>query len=274
MGKKKFILNADDFGINNDINRGILESYNNGFLTSASICAIGTEFNSAVNEILPECPKLGIGVHLNISNGKPLTKTKLLTDNKNKFNNTFIALWFKSHNKDFLKEIENEFRAQIEKVKNYSLIDHINSHGHIHAIPAIFKIVVKLAVEYEIPFVRLPKEEIILLSDLNKFLNPKFPISFLKTILLNIFSKINAKTAKENGIKTNTYTNGELYRGFLCVSLIDECINSYDTEGIIECIVIPDKNRHKGEYEIAMSKELEDKVYRAGFDLTNYKKLK
>ena len=48
MNKKQFILNADDFGMSHDFNRAVLDGYNYGFLTSASICANGTAFDSAV----------------------------------------------------------------------------------------------------------------------------------------------------------------------------------------------------------------------------------
>ena len=84
---KKFILNADDFGMSKAFNRAVLEGYNNGFLSSASLCANGKAFNAAVNEILPECPDLGLGVHLNIIEGKALTKADMLTDKKGKFTN-------------------------------------------------------------------------------------------------------------------------------------------------------------------------------------------
>ena len=83
----KIIVNADDFGLSNENNQAILEGYNNGFLTSASICANGKAFNAAVNEIIPECPNLGIGVHLNIIEGKSLTKSPMLTNSKGRFNN-------------------------------------------------------------------------------------------------------------------------------------------------------------------------------------------
>ena len=79
MSKKKFILNADDFGMSKAHNRAVLDGYNNGFLSSASICANGPSFESAVNEILPECQNLSLGVHLNIIEGKSLTHCPLLT---------------------------------------------------------------------------------------------------------------------------------------------------------------------------------------------------
>ena len=116
MADKKFILNADDFGMSVNHNRAVLQGYGVGILKSASICANGKAFDSAVNEILPECPNLGIGVHLNIIEGEAITKCNLLTDDNGKFNQGYLALILKSKNKSFRQQIENEFRAQIEKV--------------------------------------------------------------------------------------------------------------------------------------------------------------
>jgi predicted glycoside hydrolase/deacetylase ChbG (UPF0249 family) len=61
---KKFILNADNFGMTSDYNRAVLNGYNNGFLKSASIVANGEAFDTAINEILPECQ------HLRLRTGK------------------------------------------------------------------------------------------------------------------------------------------------------------------------------------------------------------
>ena len=127
MAVKKFILNADDFGMTKDYNRAVMYAYSRGFLKSASLCANGEAFDNAVNEVLPECPRLGVGVHLNIIEGKALTKCNLLTNDKNEFNNGYLALILKSGNKDFKNQVEKEFRAQIEKVLQYTKPDHIDS---------------------------------------------------------------------------------------------------------------------------------------------------
>ena len=140
MGKK-FILNAEDFGMSKAFNRGVLDGYHNGFLNSASLCANGKAFNAAVNEIIPECPNLSIGVHLNITQGRALTKAGKLTNKRGKFNKKFFQLLLLSANKKVLEQIEFEFRTQVETVKNYAQVDFVNSYEHIHAIPAIFNIV-------------------------------------------------------------------------------------------------------------------------------------
>ena len=84
---KKFILNADDFGMSDSYNQAVLEGYSFGLLKSASLCANGEAFDNAINNIIPNCPNLSVGVHLNIIKGKSLTNAPLLTDKNNIFNN-------------------------------------------------------------------------------------------------------------------------------------------------------------------------------------------
>ena len=51
MVEKKFILNADDFGLSQAHNQAVLEGYINGFLSSTSLCANGAAYDNAVHDI-------------------------------------------------------------------------------------------------------------------------------------------------------------------------------------------------------------------------------
>ena len=215
MVKKKFILNADDFGMSKSFNRAVLDGYHNGFLTSASLCANGKAFNVGADEIIPECPNLGIGVHLNIIEGRSLTKAPLLTNKRGKFNNSFVQILLKSNNPKFLNQVEFEFRTQIETVMNYTKVDHIDSHVHTHAIPNIFKIAAKLAKEYNIPYIRTQYEEMYFVPSLKKHLNFKYPPNILKILLLNYFTSKNKKIVEEYGLHTNDYLLGVGYTGLM-----------------------------------------------------------
>ncbi|MBV8896076.1 MAG: ChbG/HpnK family deacetylase [Acidobacteriaceae bacterium] len=53
--------------------------------------------------------------------------------------------------------VYGEFRAQIEKIRDTGIsITHLDSHKHTHIVPSIFRAVIKLAREFNIPYVRLP----------------------------------------------------------------------------------------------------------------------
>lgn len=278
MGKK-FILNADDFGMSKEFNKAVLEGCNNGFLTSASLCANGEAFNAAVNDILPECPEIGIGVHLNIIEGKSLTKCRLITDNEDNFNKGYLYFILNSNKKEFLEQIETEFRAQIEKIQQFTKIDHIDSHVHTHAIPNIFKLVCKLAEEYKIPYVRTQHEDMYFVPDVKKHLNFSFPINIIKVLLLNFFTSKNKPVLKKYGLKTNDKILGVSYTGMMDSQTIEYGLKNIESAEITEALIHPccyskkTTNSHSVEFSITINKQLEDTIKRMGFEITNYKKL-
>ncbi len=280
MAEKKFILNADDFGMTNDFNRAVLYAYSHGFLKSASLCANGSAFENAVNEVLPECPDLGVGVHLNIIEGKSLTNCHLLTNDKKEFNNGYLSLILKSRNKDFRIQVEKEFRAQIEKVMKYAKPDHLDSHVHTHAIPEIFKITVRLAKEYGIPFVRTQHEVFYNVPEFSRHCNFKYPVNILKILLLNYFTHQNKKTLKNTGIRTNYYLLGVGYTGLMDSKTIECGLEALPDESCIaEALIHPckyssdKKDQHMKEFLITQDRELENFIYGLGFEITNYKRI-
>lgn len=271
MSNKKFILNADDFGMSKSFNKAVLEGYHNGFLTSASICANGDEFDSAVNEIIPECPNLGIGVHLNIIEGNSLL-------NGEKFNDGYLKLMYLSHNADFLDKTEKEFRLQIEKVLKFTKIDHIDSHVHTHAIPKIFELTCKLASEYNIRQVRTQYEKIYIVPNLSKHFNFKYPPNILKIMLLNHFTfHSNKKLIKQHGLKTNDYIIGVGYTGMMDDKTIYHGLSAINEDVVVEALIHPCnfgqniKNQYQTEFEITQNMDLKDKIQRLGFEIVNYK---
>lgn len=274
---RKIILNSDNFGESKSANRAVLEGYHNGFLGSASLSPNGKAFNSAVNEIIPECPNLSIGVHLNLTNGFSLTKAPLLTNKKGEFNNNFFKILLKSNNSKFLNQIEFEFRTQIETVMNYTKVYHIDSDNHIHAIPNIFRIVVKLAKEYNIPFIRTHYEEIYFVNSIKKHININYPSNLIKTLLLNSFTVKNKEITKNEGLKTNDFMIGLEYNKLMNADTIESGLKNIEQDGIVECVINPAvsygaKKSQYTEFLITKNKELKDKIIRLGFEFTNFKK--
>jgi len=283
LSNKKFILNADDFGMSKAYNKAVLDGYNHGFLTSASICANGNSFEAAVNEIIPECPNLGIGVHLNIIEGNSLqefNQTASLTDVNKNFNNGYLKLIYLSNNNWFIEQVEKEFRLQIEKVLKYSKVDHIDSHVHVHAIPKIFELTCKLAKEYEIKQVRTQFENFYVVPSLTKHLNLKYPPNILKIILLNSFTLNNRAVLKQYDLKTNDFIIGVGYTGMMEDSTIYHGLSALEDESniVAEALIHPccfdsdqPKNQHQKEFKTTQNLDLKDKIQRLGFEISNYK---
>ena len=75
---KNLIVNADDLGWTEGVNRGIAEAHRNGIVTSTSLLANGPSFSLGV-ELARTTPGLGVGVHLNLSDGAPVAPPELVT---------------------------------------------------------------------------------------------------------------------------------------------------------------------------------------------------
>ena len=279
MANKKFILNADDLGISHNINKGVIDGYNSGIIKSASLCANGESFSSVVNEIMPECTDLCIGVHLNIIEGKALTehdKIPMLTDKNGVFNNSYTQLLAKSSNKIFIQQLELEFRNQIEKIKKYINPAHIDSHVHTHGIPAIFELTCKLAEEYNIPYVRTQFERPYITPLLGKHLNIKYPVNQIKVALLNSFSLINKKKIQEfPTLKTNDYLVGVSYTGMMDNNTLESGLKVFknDSDIIVEALIHPYYSEKISEYNITQNTDMKFNIENFGFEFTTYKEI-
>lgn len=159
---KRLIVNADDFGLTEGVNKGIISSFKKGIVTDASLIACGAAFPQAV-ALAKENPGLELGIHLTLIEEKPILRSEAipsLLGRDHRFYShytQFLTRFFTRRIR--LSEMEKEFRAQIEKHLTANLIlTHIDSHQHIHILPGIFEIVLNLAQEYQIPFIRTPNQ--------------------------------------------------------------------------------------------------------------------
>lgn len=282
MSDKKFILNADDFGMSEAFNRAVLEAYSSGILKSASLVANGDAFDEACERVIPACPDLGVGIHLNIIEGKSLcSDLDKLTDENGNFNNSYVQLLLKSLNyKDntFMEQLEREFRAQIEKVKERVEVTHIDSHVHTHSIPRIFELVCRLAKEYGIKQIRTQYEKPYIIPDVFQHLTIKYPINLIKVILLNTFTLINETNVKKFGLNTNDYLIGVSYTSMMNSLAISYGLMAIKYDRVVaEALIHPCRyedgtiDNHFVEFQITKNQKLKDKIENIGFEITNYR---
>ena len=278
---KKFILNADDFGMSEAFNRAILEGSFEGLLKSASLTANGEAFEQAVTQVIPQCPNLGVGIHLNIIEGKSLcTDLKTLTNENGIFNQSYIQLLIKSYNPketEFLAEVEREFRRQIEKIMSKTPVTHIDSHVHVHSIPKIFDIVCRLAKEYGIKQVRTQFEKPYLIPNLYKHFSKTFFINLIKVALLDTFTLFNEATVHKYGLNTNDYLIGVTYTSMMDALSVAYGVKAINMDKVIvEALIHPCRyqdgtiDNHFTEYLITKNKKLKDKIEKLGYEITNY----
>jgi predicted glycoside hydrolase/deacetylase ChbG (UPF0249 family) len=159
---KNLIVNADDLGWTDGVNRGILEAFHHGIVTSTSLLANGGAFAGGV-EAVRSAPGLGLGVHLNLSDGPPIadreTVTTLLNDDGEFAGGPESLLLRRARGGLSLSEIENEWDAQIQKVRDAGIAPtHLDGHKHVHMLPGLFEIALRLAKRHDIGAIRVALE--------------------------------------------------------------------------------------------------------------------
>jgi len=159
---KRLIVNADDFGLTANVNRAILDGHCRGVITSTSLLANGEAFESAV-ALARQAPRLGVRVHLNLTEGKPVATgldIPSLVNGQGRFKRTPASLWRAVVlRRVSAAHIEKELRGQIEKVLAAGIVPtHLDSHKHVHALPVLAKMAIRLAQHYGIPAIRCVAE--------------------------------------------------------------------------------------------------------------------
>ncbi len=141
------MVNADDFGFTEGVNRGIVHAHREGILTATTLMANGGAFDHAVG-LARENPRLDVGCHLvlvqgdSVLTGKPLPKTlgELLRG---------VALG--------RIPIYEELSAQVRKIVAAGLRpSHLDTHKHTHLLPPVLEAVARISQEFGVEWVRRP----------------------------------------------------------------------------------------------------------------------
>lgn len=229
---KKVIINADDFGLVQGVNEGIIKAHREGILTSTTLMANMPGFDHAV-EMAGANPELGVGVHLNILRGQPLSpaqKVGSLLSRENRFIPSVSHLLRRMALKRIcFDEVEREFRAQVERVKGTGIgPSHIDSEKHIHLIRPLFRIVLKLAKEYRIDRVRFIREYCVALR----------PGQMFKSIGISLSAASMKKRMALEGVRSSDRFYGVCDSGRITADKLQQALQSAE-EGVTEIMVHP-----------------------------------
>ena len=160
--KKQMIINADDFGLCSGVNDAIYKANSEGVLTSATLMANMPAALEAV-KMAGQLGRLGVGVHLNLLEGKPVSQDKkvgVLLNKAGEFKFSPGKLALRAMICPLCrKAMEIELAAQIQwLIDNGIKPTHLDSHKHFHCFGAIYKIVCRLAERFGIDAIRWPWE--------------------------------------------------------------------------------------------------------------------
>ena len=158
---RRLIINADDYGLSRGANSGIIEAAETGVVTSASMIVNLPGFDDAVARAR-SLPSLSLGLHLNLTTGKPLTAAHSLTRRKTgQFYPLPLLVARASVGRVDSRDVAQECAAQIDRMVDAGVFPtHLDSHRHVHAHPALWPAVFETASSRGISNVRVPTEPI------------------------------------------------------------------------------------------------------------------
>lgn len=179
MFDSNLIINADDFGYSSNINTAIVSCFQKKLINSTTIMANMPGFDEAVKLANKFNFKDKVGIHINLTEGKPLTDltgTGLVDHNgeyimKAAFNSRLL---FSSYTK---KKIKAEIREQYYKVVASGIQpNHIDSHQHVHTLPWLAPLFVEFATEVNLKLriITVIKRKNFFVTVYNTFLNMYF----------------------------------------------------------------------------------------------------
>jgi hypothetical protein len=150
------IINADDYGYFGGVSRGIIEAATRGIVTATGVFANSSRFEEDA-AALRDCDALDTGVHLNLTDGRPLTADMRARVARwgGRFPGKFAIARAVMAGSIGVGDVEREWRTQIERCTAAGLKPRfLNSHEHIHMLPVLFPLARRLAEEFRIPHVR------------------------------------------------------------------------------------------------------------------------
>ena len=147
----RLIINADDFGFTKSITDGIIGGIKGGYITSTSLMVTMEAAEYAINKAIEnniDC----IGLHINLTKGKPVIPNEHLTDENGNFLHRSIQLT--NPNLSY-EDAYNEIKAQLDLVEKLSggklKIDHLDTHHFACSNENIRKAKITVAKERNIP---------------------------------------------------------------------------------------------------------------------------
>jgi predicted glycoside hydrolase/deacetylase ChbG (UPF0249 family)/co-chaperonin GroES (HSP10) len=154
------VINADDLALSSEVNAAVFESFDRGWITTATVMTNMPGFEEALDLIAARGLEGRIGVHLNLTEGEPLTepirRSRAFCGPDGRYLPEGPARWLLgTFERDAVRE---ELRAQIEALVSRGLRpSHLDSHHHVHTHWPIGTIVIRLALELGIPAVRISR---------------------------------------------------------------------------------------------------------------------
>lgn len=124
---KRLIVNADDFGLTRGVSAGILRAHRHGIVTSTTMlvtAAVDREQLAAARD-----SALGLGLHVNLTLGAPLSRGRSLVDGDGRFVRDARRAAARADVRDVAREIGAQVERFVALVRR--MPTHLDSHHHV-----------------------------------------------------------------------------------------------------------------------------------------------
>jgi len=162
LGVRRLIVNADDLGLTEGVNRAILEAHQNGVVLSATLMANGGAFEHAV-ELARSAPGLSVGCHVVLVDGAPVIRgeagSSLLSKRSGsaQFPQLSTLAMRAVLGKLDREQMVSEIVGQVRKIRAAGIqVTHFDTHKHTHIFPSVLDALVGAALICGVPAIRNP----------------------------------------------------------------------------------------------------------------------
>jgi predicted glycoside hydrolase/deacetylase ChbG (UPF0249 family) len=144
---RTLIVNADDFGLTRGVSAGILAAHRNGIVSSTTVLVTAVPDRRQLAEAREA--GLGLGLHVNLTLGRPLTRARSLVDR----GGAFVRDPRRAAAGADPREVQAEVRAQIARFEKLvgRLPTHLDTHHHVGLYAPICEAVLEVAHEHRLP---------------------------------------------------------------------------------------------------------------------------
>ena len=137
---RRLIVNADDLGLSEGVNRGILEAAQQGIVTSSTVMVNLPEAEAGIRLLQEGAPHIGLGLHFNLSYGRPLSDpadVPGLVRTGGQF--VSVSRGLASSRRWQLGEVKEELNAQLVRFVQLTgtLPDHLDSHQMVGSLSPV-----------------------------------------------------------------------------------------------------------------------------------------
>lgn len=137
-GRRRLIVNADDFGRSAGVNEGVIAGYERGIVTSASLMVLWPAAAEAARAAAA-CPSLSVGLHIDIGEWR--------------YQSGSWTPRYQRVRPDDPSAVHGEVERQLERFRaiTRSTPTHLDSHQHVHRSGAARQAIEDIARELDVP---------------------------------------------------------------------------------------------------------------------------